>query len=76
MKNNLLTIKEQLKLIHDKCPDIWKKVAPEEQSRFLYPGQYDCPHNYKLEDDKDCYKNQAYGGTSDCRECWENAIKE
>lgn len=57
-----LEIKDQLRMVHDRCPDIWEKDI-----------QY-CPSFYGLKQFNfdDCMK----GCKGCCKECWNEALKE
>ena len=55
-----LTIKEQLRLVHDKCPDVWEKID--------FPD-FDCPsqHGFK-------YHNEDCQGF--CVSCYDKALED
>lgn len=58
-----LSIKEQLHLVHDKCPNVW------EDYRRVY-----CPSAFGLMPEKECalyMSDKKY-----CRECWDKALEE
>lgn len=58
----MMTIKEQLRLVRAKCPDVWRQYH-----------EHICPAVYDLRGKCD---GAAKGiGDNDCKECWDKALE-
>lgn len=55
-----LSIKEQLRLVHDKCPDIWDEILDN------------CPSEYDLSEIPCMDREYA----TECRMCWNKALED
>lgn len=57
-----LTIKEQLLLVRDKCPDLW-----------IYFSHYHCPSYFDLKENNNC----KFEGSNieECSKCWNEAVE-
>lgn len=57
-----LSMKDQLRIVRDRCPDVWEKIIIV----------YSCPSNIWLHDNM--VNHECEFGSIKCRDCWNSAI--
>lgn len=54
-----LSVKQQLKLVREKCPDVWEMIDEEK-----------CPADFNLTNVEGCLSNE----NNSCTSCWGRAL--